>query len=342
MNRMNEANPSYQHQFFERLAERFPSRSALVHAVAEDLHVGRDAIYRRLRGDTALTADEMMRLAEIYHLRTPISPPRAEQASSLRYPDDHGPIRNEFDYFNQLHHRLEKLRRLPGARIDHASPDLPLHYELSMPVLRSFKIFIFGITTWNLEKWKGRPFSTELTGDALHRLVETTVQQQYSMPTREIWSVGALDVTLRQVNYMAQIGGFANPDDLEQIFSELYRLVDHLEQQVRFGRRFPPGTRPGPGAPDFRVYHNELSSTNNIVLVNSDIRPFLFSSLLTPNYVASSDPDLCAEAQTWFDNLVERGSALHETGKYAAQYFGYLRNLIRRYEERSRVGEYVF
>ncbi len=342
---MNEANESYQHRFFERLVGRFGSRSEMVQAVAEDLHLGRDAIYRRLRGDTSLTADEMMCLAEIYHLRPEGAAAAGGEgvAPCLRYPEDRAPIRDEFDYFVQLQNRWTKLRRLPEANFDLASPELPMHYEFSTPVLRAFKIYMFGLTTWNLEKWKYRPFSTDLVPDELHQLVEGIVRDHYAIPARELWSVGVLDVTLRQISYVAQVGRFADRADVGRIFAELYEIIDHLERMVRIGKRFPPGGEPAPDSSRLRVYHNELSNTSNVVLVKSRIRPFLFTTLVTPNYVATSDPEMCSEAQQWFDNLVEHGNPLHAEGeKYAAQYFDYLRNLVRKYDERTRIGQYIF
>ena len=339
---MNEhTGSSYQQVFFDRLARRFVSRGEMVREVARVLHLGRDAVYRRLRGDTALTADEMMQLAATYHLRLETGGKR--EVPTLRYPDDRYTIRNEFDHFLQLHQRWGELKRLPGASFDFASPELPMYYELSTPVLRSFKVFMFGITTWNLEKWKEMNFSPSLIDPELHRLVEETIRQHYSIPARELWSVGVLDVTLRQINYMAQISKFQRNEDVEEIFEELFRIVDHLEEMVRTGKRFPLGGRPHAGSSDFRVYHNELSNTSNVVLVKSDLRSFLFTTLVTPNYVASSNAELCAEVQAWFDNLVEHGNALHsESGKYAAHYFGYLRTQIRQYRERLRAGRNFF
>ena len=340
---MSELTQGYQQRFFERLGRRFTSRSELVQAVAEDLHLGRDAIYRRLRGDTSLTADEMMRLADIYHLRTDTGPQLDSTGPCLRYPDDWAPIHDEYDYFVQLHNRWEKLKRLPGANFDLASPELPMQYELSTPVLRAFKIYMYGVTTWKLKKWEGLDFSPGLISTSLHDLVDGIVVDHYSVSARELWSIGILDVTLRQIGYVAQVGKFADPEDLDRIFAELYRIVDHLERMVRTGKRFPLGQDPGADSSEFEVYHNELSNTSNVILVKSDLRPFLFTTLVTPNYVATSDPDLCAETQQWFDNLVKYGSPLNAgSAKYAAQYFGYLRGLIRKYEERTRVGQYVF
>ncbi|PPK88860.1 hypothetical protein CLV84_1834 [Neolewinella xylanilytica] len=338
---MNQQKYSHQHAFFDRLSKRFASRSELVQAIAQVLHVGKDAVYRRLRGDTALTADEMMLLAETYRLKLGVGQEKA--VPTLRFPDDRYTIRNEFDHFLQLHRRWGELKRLPGANFDFASPELPMYYELATPMLRSFKIFMFGLTTWNLTKWKGLSFSPSLIDDELHRIVEDTIRQHYGVPARELWSVGVLDVTLRQVNYMVQIGKFERTDHVEQIFDELFLIVDHLEQMVRTGKRFPLGEKPGDNSPNFRVYHNELSNTSNVVIVKSDIRPFLFTTLVTPNYVATANPELCAEVQCWFDNLVEHGNALHaESGKYAAHYFGYLRTQIRQYRERLWAGQNVF
>lgn len=340
---MNKQGNSYQQLFLERLASRFSSRSELVQKVAKVLHVGRDAVYRRLRGDTALTADELMLLADVFELRMQIGGRQRERSPTLRYPDGRHTMHDEFDHFIHLQLRLSEMKKLPGVHFDFASPELPMYYELSTPMLRSFKIFMFGITTWNLSSWKGLDFSPELISEPLHGIVEQIIYDHYQLPARELWSIGILDVTLRQVNYLAQVGRFADRDHLFQIYEELSTIVDHLEDMVRTGKRFPMGTRPTAESPDFRVYHNELCNTSNVVLVKSDTNSYLFTTLVTPNYVASADPALKNEVQQWFDNLVEHGNALHsEAGKYATQYFGYLRRQIKEQKQRNQVEQNVF
>ncbi|MBB4078570.1 hypothetical protein GGR28_001183 [Lewinella aquimaris] len=340
---MNQASSSYQRIFLDRLGQRFASRSQLVQEVSKVLHVGRDAVYRRLRGDTALTADELMLLAKTFEVRTEISPHSKGRVPTLRYPEGRRFVQNEFDHFIHLIKGLEAMKNLPGARADIASPELPMYYEMATPMLRNFKIFMFGITTWNLAKWKKCSFSPDLISKSLHDVVDQVIRGYYTVPARELWSIGILDVTLRQINYLAQVGRFENTEHLYQLFDELFLIVDHLEKMVHTGKRFPLGETPTDNSPDFRVYHNELSNTSNIVLVNSDVRSYLFTTLVNPNYIATSDPELCTEVQQWFDNLIEYGSALHsEAGKYAAQYFGYLRNQIRQQRERILVSQTVF
>ncbi|MCP9235791.1 hypothetical protein [Lewinella sp. JB7] len=340
---MNQASNSYQQIFFDRLSRQFASRSQLVQEVAKVLHVGRDAVYRRLRGDTALTADELMLLADVFKVQTESGHLRKDRVPTLRYPESRNFVKNEFDHFIQLMKGLNEMKKLPGARADLATPELPMYYEMSTPMLRSFKIFMYGITTWNLKKWKHRNFSPDLISPPLHDIVHQVIRGHYTVPARELWSVGILDVTLRQINYLAQVGRFENTEHLYQLFDELFTIVDHLEQMVRTGKRFPLGETPTDDSPAFRVYHNELSNTNNIILVNSEVRSYLFTTLVTPNYIATSDPELYNEARQWFDNLIEHGSALHsEAGKYAAQYFGYLRSQIKQHRERIMISQQVF
>jgi hypothetical protein len=331
---MQEASKSYQQRFFERLGKRFASRAELVREVSDVLHLGRDAVYRRLRGDTALTADELMLLAEVFNLRMEVDGSRG-RGPAMRYPYHRSPVRSEFDHFANLNVQLAELEKLPGARIDFATPELPVYYEMATPLLRSFKTFMFGITTWDIDKWKDRPFSPDLIADGIHTGADGMIERQYAIPTREVWSIGVLDVTLRQISYLAEVGGFADPDHIDRLFGELSRIVDHLERMARTGRRFPMGKEPTPESPPFLVYHNELSNTNNIVLVSSEAVNFLFTTLVNPNYIVTTDERLYAEVRRWFDNLARRGNALHsEGGKYATRYFGYLRKQIDRYQRR--------
>ena len=59
---------------------------------------------------------------------------------------------------------------------------------------------------------------------------------------------------------------------------------------VRTGKRFPMGTEPTDTSPAFRVYHNELSNTSNVVLVKSTAGNYLFTTLVTPQLRSQCRP----------------------------------------------------
>ncbi|MBC6993090.1 hypothetical protein QWY85_14670 [Neolewinella lacunae] len=339
---MTASQNRFQRAFFERLSEKFPSRSDMVVSLGEVLHVGRDAVYRRMRGETVLSADELMLLSETFGVE---AMPNGKRPSlpTMSYFQSEDRETSEQTYFIDLRKQSDLFLALPGINVDYASPELLIHYELMFPVLRSFKIFMYGITTWGLHKWKDQRFSSDLIPPATHALIDGIVRDAYRVPGRELWSIGILDVTLRQISYMYQVGRFAHPQDLETIFAELEAILDHLEAMARSGKRFYPGETPNEDSPTFRVYHNELSNTNNTIIIHSNTKNYLFSTLVNPSFLASRDPRILSDVVRWFDNLVEHANSLNaESGKYNTQYFGKLRQQLRATRETIRFGSGIF
>ncbi|NJC25817.1 hypothetical protein [Neolewinella antarctica] len=339
---MSDASPTFQHSFLERVRSRFNSRSELVRSLGETLGLGRDAIYRRLRGDTALTADELVTISRKY--RVPIEEGRdLSNVPVMYYHNGEYKITDDEDYFRDFRKHTVHLLNLPGVRVDYATSELPIFYELSPPVLRAFKVYIFGVTTWRLKKWEGIPFSPALLSPATNEVIEGIIEDAYRLPARELWSIGILDVTLRQITYMAQVGRFADDKDLLTIFEELHGIVNHLEQMAKSGKRFRPGTQPTDASPDFSVSHNELSNTNNAIIINSDAGRMMFNTLVNPNYLMTTDPRILNDVASWFERLVENGNALNNaSGKYTNQYFGRLRQQIDATKDRVSYTSMIF
>jgi len=214
---------------------------------------------------------------------------------------------------------------------------------MSLPTLRSFKIFMYSITTWDMKELRDTKFSTTLIAPQVHQVVERMLENAYKAAGRELWSISILDVTLRQITYFAQVGRFANQGDIDKIFEELFQIIDHLESMCRSGKRYQIGTEPTEDSPDFKVYHNELSNTNSVILVNSATENLVFNNLVNPNYLISSDPRVVRDVNIWFDNLVYNATSLNrESIKYAAQYFDRLRQQVNATKERIKFGSIIF
>ncbi len=54
--------------FMVVLQGRYPVKSDMVSALTELLHIEKESVYRRLRGDVNFTAEEMMRIAGAWHI----------------------------------------------------------------------------------------------------------------------------------------------------------------------------------------------------------------------------------------------------------------------------------
>lgn len=314
----------------------------MVQKLGETLCLGRDAVYRRLRGDTVLTADELIIISRKY--KVPVDEGRdLSNVPVLHYYNGSEPIKSDEQYFQGLWEHTTNMVKQHNVRVDYATPELPIFYELSTPILRAFKVFVHGTTTWQLKKWEKVAFSPALLSPKTDELIERIIEHAYRLPGRELWSIGILDVTLRQISYMAQVGRFDNNSDLLAIFDELHTIVDHLEKMARSGKRFALGSEPKEDSPPFSVFHNELSNTNSAIVVSSDSMNVLFSMLINPNYIVSDDPRVLRDVGNWFERLVTNGNALNaEAGKYTNQYFRRLRQQIDAAKDRVAYANIIF
>ena len=193
----------------------------------------------------------------------------------------------------------------------------------------TFKTYVYGITTWNFEKWRNQPFRPELVDPKVIEIASRIVESSYQFGGQELWSVGILDVTLRQIEHNVQIGMLNDEGLIEQMFTELETVVAHLEDMAKKGKRFPRGGQPTKESPDFNVYHNELTNTNNVILVNMSDVSVVFTTFMNPNYLINADQEVCRQTKVWFENLVESADALGKSGgKYTQIYFNKLSNNI--------------
>lgn len=340
---MSQPKDSFQKIFFDRLIKRFSSRSEMVAEVGKQLHLGRDAVYRRLRGDTILSADELMVLSKVFEVSLESRRSSTSGLPIMRYLNGDQIVVDEVSYLDFISDYANRIAGIPGVRIDFASPELPFYYELATPTLRTLKVYMYSLTSWIEGRWKGEKFSSDLLSPESHAKADALVRDTFSVEGRELWSIGILDVTLRQINYLAQIGMFADLRDLYALYEELMVIINHLEQMAMAGKRFAKGESPTEDSPNFTVYHNELSNTNNVVLVRSEESQTVFSGMINPSFLVSNDPRLYADVQSWFERLVQHSNSLNAgANKYSRQYFGHLRSQVEMHRDRSHAGGFNF
>jgi hypothetical protein len=313
----------FQRSFFQELEKHFLKRGEMVTALSKILNVGKDAIYRRLRGDTTLSADELMVLARKYDIRLD-----ADQAGPrpIDFPKALYQLTSEVDYFKEVESQIAEIVSLKQVTMDYATPELPIFYDLLAPTLLAFKTYVYGLTSWNFEKWKGVEFRPQLIDPEVFEIAQRILPSICNLPVRELWSVGILDVTLRQIEHAVDVGRLVDSKLIERMFVEIEMIISHMEAMTECGKRFLPGTAPTDDSPDFNVYHNEMTNTNNVIIIRSNKESFVIAALVNPDYIISRDEHVQRKMEIWFENLIENSDALiADSGKYKERYFSQLR-----------------
>lgn len=318
---------SSQSTFFDRLARQFNKRGDMVSAMSRVLHVGRDAVYRRLRGETLLTTDELFLLSRHFKVRLQ---DRAEESPTFNYPGEQFYVDGELSYYVSFYKEVAKITAIPGVTIDYVTPEIPVYYELSKPTLLAFKAFMYEAMNWNLRGWEDKVFRPELINPGIYALAQRAARRLLNASGREIWSARTMNATLRQLEHAVKTGRLADAAIVDKIYTELSEIVDHMEAMARSGKRFPMGEEPTEDSPELQLYYNDLVNNNMIAIVNAPLRSFVFSSFVAPTYLVADDPRICEMTIAWYGNVIATGNRVSwQNGGQAIAFFMRLRYAVR-------------
>lgn len=317
-----------QRQLFDRIRHRFPRRADLVNELSNLLNVGRDAIYRRLRGDTLLTPDEIVLIAKTFKISLDALVFNQTDAVFFTFNAFSQEIQKVEDYLYDLKNNLHQYGSLPDNKVFFASSEIPIFYYCLFPKLMNFKLYVWGRTVWNLSYLQQEAFHFNLIDPYAIELGLHILEAYIDLDTTEFWSLNTLDKTLNQIEYHLNSGQFKDPKDALELCDVLEQLVEHLGRMAVAGKKFMAESKPEYGT-SFNLFHNEMIFTNNTIYLTSPHMRVVFSTFGNPNYLKSTDPRLCDFIEIWFKSIQTKSSPISTNAEKARNwYFNTLKRKI--------------
>jgi hypothetical protein len=130
-----------------------------------------------------------------------------------------------------------------------------------------------------------------------------------TIPSTEIWSTHLVDNTLNQIKYYAQGGMFKTKSDIIIIINQLSSLMKDLQAAAKTGHKSFKDGRIGSS---FNLYHNEITHTNNVILLDSHSKKFAFATYDNPNYMETSHTAFWNYSFEWFSKLQQRSHSVSQ------------------------------
>ena len=314
-------NYNLQEKVFGKILECFPKRSAAVDELSTLLGVGKDAIYRRFRGDTLVTPDELFVLAKKYSISLDALIYEKTDTVFFRFNPFSYKVNSFQDYLNTLVKNLARLNVMPGIHIRYASSEIPFFYYAYFPELISFKLYIFGRTIWNFDYLNNRSFDFDIVSYPTIRLTEEMLDGYRRISTTELWNLNIMDNTLNQIEYHVNSGGFRQDQDAILLYDKLLELTNHMEFMVMQGRKCALNDSTAENGGDLNLYHNEMLYTNNTILVETEQKGFVYTTFASPNFLISGDNRMYSFATDWFNKLMQKASPLSTNAEKSRKVF---------------------
>lgn len=294
-----------QKQLFEIIESQAGGKD-LKDELAQLLSISKGAVYKRMNGSTAISLSDLAILMKTYNISFDRLVLPNKQHVSFQFPQLEKKIVSFFEYTHTFKAAVDNFASLPNPQIYYATNELPFFYYFLDKNLTYFKFYIYAKTVWNLDSYKDRNLSLKEFSEeygVMNVLTDSLAVYYDSLPNIEFWNENVLTNTLNQIIYFLHAGHFELPEEAFILCDKLGEIMDHVEKMAEQGKKFMLNQEPHENSPEFSMYYNEISHTNNMLLIENDLQSAIFTAYDNPNYIISTDKNLVDYTLNWFKSI---------------------------------------
>lgn len=317
---------SLQIQFLNRIKTILGPDKSMVYELSELLGISTDSIYRRLRGETWLTMEEIAIICQHYNLSFDIISENTLGRSTFQYSlmkDVDGYMAHWVSVLNIL----KQLAASSEKQIIYAAVDIPVFHHFNYPELASFKLFYWMREVVNEPMLKDSVFDLDWIYPELIEQSKEIYTTYCQIPSVEIWTDSTANSLLKQIEYYWDMGLFANK---ELALTIINRSIEEIELINKQAERSSKKDNETITEEDFKFYQCDIEVGNNSVYVKNDNIEAVYMGFLTFNTMATFNESFCKETFVWLSNLTRKSTLL--SGIAQKQRYQFFKSIVKRFE----------
>lgn len=298
-----EKKDSIQNHFIDKLREVLPPGIGLAEELSDVLGISLDSAYRRIRGETEISIDEVYKLSRQYTLSIDDVFSNQKDTVTFAYTKLTDSEKNFETYLTRLNNHLSRIATFDQKRIHYIAEEIPIFYSFFNEKLAEFKLFYWQRSVLNIEHYQHQKFSFGSIPPHLTKLAHSIYQTYLQIPSVEVWTVETVLTGLRQILFYFESGILTKELTLD-LLSEYKQMISVVQQFAERGSKLPDDK-----GDNYRLYNSEVVlGTNCIYAIMGDAR-YSYISFNTLNSLTTTNPEFCEETEHWVKNL-ERKSTL--------------------------------
>jgi transcriptional regulator with XRE-family HTH domain len=307
--------------FFKYLKNKLPQHLSLVDEVAELLNISMDSAYRRIRGENALRFDEIQLLAN--HYAVSLDQFLKLQSKAITFLGNFI-NREKFDFGNYLKGIVEQLEQISSAEqkeIFYFNKDIPIFHHFMFPELAAFKCYFWCRYNLNHTLYNNNQFLINDFVDIFNKTGKKISELYLQIPSTEIWNLDCINTTIMQIDYYRECKVFKSSEDIVTVYNCLEKLVDHIEQQVEVGYKFPFKQPDKNDGIKYKFFINEFVLGDNTVIIHLDGQKVAVITHSVLNYIETTDPKFVDYISETFQIILKKSTLISEIGEKNRQLF---------------------
>ena len=327
-----------QQQLFQIVKSKLAADASVADEIAALLDISTDSAYRRMRGEKALTFDELYKIATHYRISI-------DQLMNI----DTGAIMFQGQYLNKQNFQFEEymtgilqnvtyMNSFKEKEFYYSCKDLPVFYHYVFRELAAFKWFFWLKTYFNFPEFEGKKFRFSDYPDELFDIDQKVLNQYNQIPSVEIWNIESMSIIMRQIEFFRDCNLFESDMDAYIMYEALEKLWYHLEKQASLGYKFNYGDPEHKPTGKFRMYFNEVQLGDNNMLAVLDGVKLSYISHTTINFMLTRDMVFNENMYNHLQNQMKRSTLISAVSeKERAKFFRIIRDRIARRKEALNV-----
>lgn len=291
----------------ERVRSRIPDNVSFADELGELLNISRDSAYRRIRGETVLSLEELKIL--YLHFGISLDELFSEKSEMVTF---HRRVVSHKDYDlqqweNSIVKNLDFLGTFETKQLLFAAKDIPVFHYFRRPELSAFKHFFWMKTLIGYPALEGEKYRKDLVPRELLATGERIWARYSALPGTEIWNEQCIYDTLRQIEFYSECGFFSNDDQAVILCDELAMLLDEVKEEAARGIKSAGG--------DFKLYNNEILIADNTVFAKMGDRRCVYVNQNTLNLLLTFQEPFCEQTESYLRNLIKKSTLISDTAE---------------------------
>jgi hypothetical protein len=290
--------------FLNRIRDIIPNSVSLTDELAEILKISTDSVYRRLRGETLLTVNEVYQLCTHYRISFDLFTHQAKNIA-FHYNDLKTPA-GFHTYLSTIYNDMKQIARADVKQIIYAAIDVPIFHHFKYPELSAFKMFYWMKAVVGLPSLDGKKYSVSHVSPEYAEIGKEIYKIYQNIPSVEIWTDETINSLIKQIEFYWDAGYFETQEDALTVCSQAGEEIETLNKQAEAGSKKVNRSDEG----SFKLYHSRIEIGNNCIFTKKGDIEAVYLSVHTFNKIVTGNPGFIDDSKAWLENLIKKSDLI--------------------------------
>ena len=298
---------NYNSELIKAMNEKLPNGTNLANTLIDMLYLGKEAVYRRLRGEVPFTLAEAAAISQKMGVSldklagTNVDSNAIFDLNIIRQTD---PLETYYSIVDNYVKIFRDLNHDPASELCTSSNMIPQTFYLKYELLSKFRMFkwIYQFEKIDIEKHFE---DIEIVDKLLEKQREFVRESQEFQHTEYIWDSKLFIYLINDIKYFASVNLISNAD-VQELKEELFHFLNCLERLAAKGR-FDNGNR-------ISFYISNINFDTTYSYVQTRKCKLTLIKAFTLNSVASLDDKTFDSVKNWISSLKRFSTLISESG----------------------------